>query len=93
MTATNAAYNPADAEALDRGWQADAACKGMDAEWFFTERGQSTAPAKAVCAGCPVREACLAYALAAGEKWGIWGMTSERERKRMRAALRRGAAA
>jgi WhiB family redox-sensing transcriptional regulator len=31
-----------------------------------------------------VREDCLEYALANGEKFGIWGGMSERERRRIR---------
>jgi WhiB family redox-sensing transcriptional regulator len=31
-----------------------------------------------------VREDCLEYALANGEKFGIWGGMSERERRRVR---------
>ena len=44
--------------------------------------------------GCVVREDCLEYALANGEKFGIWGGLSERERRRIRrqrALLRRTA--
>ena len=42
---------------------------------------------KAVCASCQVREECLAHALRwPFEKHGIWGGTSERERRVMRRA-------
>ena len=37
-----------------------------------------------MCRGCVVREDCLEYALANGEKFGIWGGLSERERRRLR---------
>jgi WhiB family redox-sensing transcriptional regulator len=37
-----------------------------------------------VCRGCEVRQQCLDYALANGEKFGIWGGLSERERRRLR---------
>jgi len=42
-----------------------------------------------------VREDCLEYALANGEKFGIWGGLSERERRRLRRqrAMGRGTAA
>jgi WhiB family redox-sensing transcriptional regulator len=48
-----------------------------------------------VCRGCVVREECLEYALSNGEKFGIWGGMSERERRRLRRAraLARRAAA
>jgi len=72
-------------------WMRRANCLGVDPELFFPERGASTREAKAVCHGCVVRGACLDYALARSEKHGIWGGTSERERRRIR--LRAKAAA
>lgn len=69
-------------------WQQDAACLGVDPDLFFPERGASTREAKEVCAGCQVRAGCLEYALANGEKFGIWGGLSERERRRIRRARR-----
>src|SRR2546423_15546851 len=66
------------------GWQAQANCMGVDPDLFFPERGGSTREAKEVCRGCVVREDCLEYALANGEKVGIWGGMSERERRRVR---------
>lgn len=41
-----------------------------------------------MCAGCVIREECLEYALAAGERFGIWGGVSERERRRIRGRRR-----
>src|SRR5215216_1852409 len=69
---------------LDTSWQDYANCLGVDPDLFFPERGASTREAKAVCRGCVVREDCLEYALAHGEKFGIWGGLSERERRRVR---------
>ena len=68
----------------NRNWQSRANCMGVDPELFFPERGSSTREAKEVCRGCVVREQCLEYALANGEKFGIWGGLSERERRRIR---------
>lgn len=65
-------------------WQSEANCLGVDPDLFFPERGASTKEAKAVCRGCAVREDCLEHALANGEKFGIWGGLSERERRRIR---------
>lgn len=70
----------------DRGWQARANCMGVDPDLFFPERGASTREAKEVCRGCVVRDNCLEYALDNGEKFGIWGGMSERERRRLRRA-------
>lgn len=68
----------------DRGWQQRANCMGVDPELFFPQRGASTRDAKEVCRGCVVKEDCLDYALAHGEKFGIWGGLSERERRAVR---------
>jgi WhiB family redox-sensing transcriptional regulator len=65
-------------------WQRDALCAQVDPEIFFPERGASTVDAKGVCAGCPVRMECLADALGRGERFGVWGGLSERERRVMR---------
>ena len=70
----------------ERSWQIQANCMGVDPDLFFPERGASTREAKEVCRGCVVREDCLEYALANGEKFGIWGGMSERERRRVRRA-------
>jgi WhiB family transcriptional regulator, redox-sensing transcriptional regulator len=78
-----------------KAWQNKANCMGVDPELFFPERGASTREAKEVCRGCVVRTDCLEYALANGEKFGIWGGLSERERRkvrRSRALARRTAA-
>jgi WhiB family transcriptional regulator, redox-sensing transcriptional regulator len=73
---------------LSVDWQADALCAELpEAEadaLFFPERGQSSKAAKALCAKCSVRAECLAYALEGGDRFGIWGGTSERERRRLR---------
>ncbi|MGH9194816.1 MAG: WhiB family transcriptional regulator, partial [Acidimicrobiia bacterium] len=37
-----------------------------------------------VCTQCPVALECLRYALANREQFGIWGGTSERERRKLR---------
>jgi WhiB family redox-sensing transcriptional regulator len=68
------------------GWQARANCMGVDPDLFFPERGSSTREAKEVCRGCVVRVDCLEFAIANGEKFGIWGGMSERERRRVRRA-------
>lgn len=65
-------------------WQASARCTEVDPEIFFPERGGSSKAARAVCGECSVRQECLLYALANREQFGIWGGTSERERRRLR---------
>ncbi len=63
-------------------WQTDALCAQTDPEAFFPEKGGSTRDAKKVCTSCEVREECLEYALNKGERFGIWGGLSERERRK-----------
>lgn len=74
-----------EALAMDElSWQDYANCRGADADLFFPERGASTRKAKAICKACEVKGECLDYALDNGEKFGIWGGMSERERRRVR---------
>ena len=42
-------------------------------ELFFAEQPRLLARAQQLCQACPVREACLADALARGEEHGVWG--------------------
>lgn len=68
-------------------WMIEAACLGMDPDTFFPERGESSPKARRVCGGCAVRAECLDHALRFGERHGIWGGTTERERRPLRARL------
>lgn len=65
-------------------WMRHAACRGLDPDLFHPERGQTADRAKAVCATCPVQPECLDHAFRNGERVGVWGGTSERERRKMR---------
>lgn len=76
-----------------RAWMDRANCHQVDPDLFFPERGASIAEARAVCRACDVREECLEYALEHGEKFGIWGGKSERERRTLRARRNRERAA
>ncbi len=63
-------------------WTTRAACRGItEPDLFFLDHGQSPAQAKAVCAGCPVRQECLDYAVRWRINDGIWGGTTPRERR------------
>ena len=68
-------------------WQYKGACRDLDPEAFFHpdgERGPRRRnrenAAKAVCASCPVIQACRTHALAVQEPYGIWGGMSEDDR-------------
>lgn len=65
-------------------WRDDAACRGLDTNWFFPERGEITEQAVAVCALCPSRLPCLTYALDNLIREGVWGGLSENQRRRLR---------
>ncbi|BBY98449.1 transcriptional regulator WhiB2 [Mycolicibacterium fallax] len=74
----------AGSELVDDQWQERALCAQTDPEAFFPEKGGSTREAKRICLGCEVKDACLEYALANDERFGIWGGLSERERRRLK---------
>ena len=66
-------------------WRILAACQSVDPELFFplSASGKSleqVTAAKAVCAACPVRRECLAFAFRTGQVHGIWGGRTEEER-------------
>jgi WhiB family redox-sensing transcriptional regulator len=48
-------------------------CHVADPELFYSETDQGIAQAKALCAGCPVRNKCLDGALSRQEPCGVWG--------------------
>lgn len=68
-------------------WRVHAACYGVDKALMFPTAGESLREARKVCAGSPVRTQCLKYALDAGERFGVWGGKSEKERRQMRRRL------
>lgn len=58
-----------------------ALCAETDPELFFPEKGGSTKTAKELCRSCPAAIECLDFALVTGERFGIWGGQSERNRR------------
>lgn len=67
-------------------WMAYATCwvEDIPPDVFFPIDGEGVVLPISICNRCPVREACLEYALANHEDHGIWGGKSERERWRIR---------
>jgi WhiB family redox-sensing transcriptional regulator len=68
-------------------WMDEAACKGKPIEWWFPREGHgisSYADARRVCDGCPVRAECLAFAQDNGERFGMWGGFTIKDRQRLR---------
>jgi WhiB family redox-sensing transcriptional regulator len=84
----------------DEPWEALGKCVGLDPRIFFpsNSNGEVNA-AKRICKGqdgepvCPVIDECLVYAMDHDERFGIWGGTSERERRRLRKTWRKGSSA
>jgi WhiB family redox-sensing transcriptional regulator len=71
--------------------QTDAAlCRQVGLDLFFPEQGESSRPAKAICARCELSVECAAYALTHHLR-GVWGGTNETDRERIRSNNRRTA--
>lgn len=65
-------------------WHSHALCRSQPAELWFPERGNSAKTvrrAKKICRVCPVRAACLRYALTKKEEFGVWGGMTTSERR------------
>ena len=70
-------------------WTARGLCIDLDPEdWFHGEGLPVNHPAwdapRAVCQACPVRDACLQYALDNEEAHGMWGALTPAERHKLR---------
>lgn len=75
-------------------WRKDAACRHADPDLFFPISLTGPAwdqihEAKRICRTCPVQEPCLAWALRVPDVAGIWGGTTETERRAIRRATTR----
>ena len=75
----------------DYTWRTDATCRDTNPDLFFPvgTTGQALVQienAKAVCHICPCQHDCLEYALTTNQDSGIWGGTSEEERRKLRRA-------
>ena len=63
-----------------QNWRAAARCRTADADGLFVT-GARQREARRFCRTCPVRTECLAYALDERIEFGVWGGTTERERR------------
>jgi WhiB family transcriptional regulator, redox-sensing transcriptional regulator len=82
---TTSAARPAGQAGWEPGWELSAACRLSDPDLFFpiSHAGASLTQvraAKAICAACPVRPQCLAFAQRTRQRHGIWGGLTEQER-------------
>lgn len=67
-------------------WRHRALCRDEDPELFFPvgttgPAASQVAAAKQVCRRCSVTQACLEWAIETGQDNGVWGATSEDERR------------
>ena len=74
-------------------WREHAECRSEDPDLFFPigTSGPAllqTEQAKAVCRRCPVREPCLEWAMETDQTLGVWGGTSETERRALKRRIR-----
>jgi len=66
-------------QALPGAWVDRAACRDEDPRLFFapadsgTRTGWTAWEARSVCHHCPVAVQCFRFAVATGERWGVWG--------------------
>jgi WhiB family transcriptional regulator, redox-sensing transcriptional regulator len=65
----------------NNNWMNLAKCKTMEPGQFFPHDVDGVRHAQRICAICPVKLACLAYALDNRLNDGVWGGTSEQERR------------
>ncbi|WP_351230887.1 WhiB family transcriptional regulator [Streptomyces sp. NPDC002133] len=84
MTTSSTTSRTTSTIAAELSWQESALCAQAGPEFFFPAPGSSTREAKLLCGACEGRVACLEYALAHDERFGVWGGLSEKERGRLR---------
>ncbi len=75
----------------DGDWRDLASCRDTDPDLFFPIGTTGLAleqidAARAVCRACEVKDPCLEFALATNQESGVWGATSEEERRKLRKA-------
>lgn len=70
-------------------WHEQAQCRNQNVELFFSDEPADVRAALRLCRSCPVRQPCYEQAMADQEYFGVWGGTTERERRRVFRAERR----
>jgi WhiB family redox-sensing transcriptional regulator len=64
-------------------WQERSACYGLDPEIFFPTTEEEAGLALSYCGVCTVRDLCLSWSVRNGERYGVWGGTTEQTRRRL----------
>jgi WhiB family redox-sensing transcriptional regulator len=73
----------AEEDDMESTWMSEGNCADKPPSLFFPSDGVGVDVARKVCADCPVKSPCLEYALEHRIDHGVWGGTSERERRRI----------
>jgi WhiB family transcriptional regulator, redox-sensing transcriptional regulator len=73
---------------METNWMAVGNCNNHPPAVFFPSDGVGVELAKKICSSCPVQAQCLEYALTSRIDHGVWGGTSERQRRRILKARR-----
>ncbi len=73
----------------DLKWRDDATCRDLDPEIFFPIGVTGAAveqieAAKQFCRACTSQQACLEFAITTNQEYGVWGATTEDERRVLR---------
>jgi WhiB family redox-sensing transcriptional regulator len=68
---------------MDTEWMAAGNCRVEPPATFFPSDGVGVEVAKRICQDCPAKSPCLEYALVNRIDHGVWGGTSERQRRRI----------
>jgi len=76
-------------------WRSRAICRDSNPELFFPvgTTGQALSQidaAKSVCEACPVHSRCLEFAMETNQESGVWGGSTEDERRRIRRGFASG---
>lgn len=67
----------------ERPWAVISACREADPSLFFASTRDDERAALVVCSTCSVKGECLEFALETRERFGVWGGTTERERRKL----------
>ena len=65
-------------------WHQQAACRGQGPDAFVRGPKSDYRATRELCETCPVRRACLDFALADESLTGLWGGTTDMERRLIR---------
>ena len=69
---------------METKWMDQGNCRNKPPKMFFPSDGLGVVIAKEICRTCKVKERCLNHALQNHISHGVWGGTSERQRRRIR---------